>query len=123
MKQHPYQVMITDCDHGSIQEEKEEFGRMGAKLILAQVQKEKDLILSCKEADGLLNQYALLTRKVLENLPKCKVVSRYGVGVASVDLMAATGLGIVVANVPDYCMDEVANQTIAMMLALIRKVA
>jgi D-3-phosphoglycerate dehydrogenase len=123
MKQHPYQVMITDCDHGSIQEEQEEFDRIGAQLILAQIQEEKDLILSCKEADGLLNQYALLTRRVLEYLPKCKVVARYGVGVDSVDLRAATDLGIVVANVPDYCMDEVANQTIAMLLTLIRKTA
>ncbi len=123
MKQYPYQVIITDCDHGSIREEKEEFDRMGAELILAQAQKEDDLIRVCKEADGLLNQYALLTRKVLESLPKCKVISRYGVGVDSVDLKAATDLGVIVANVPDYCMDEVANQTIAMILTLIRKTA
>ena len=123
MEGHRYQVVITDCDHGSIEEEKEEFGRIGAELILAQVQDEKDLIQTCKEADGLLNQYALLTRKVLESLPKCKVVSRYGVGVDSVDLRAATDLGIIVANVPDYCMDEVSNQTISMILALIRKTA
>jgi len=114
-------VVITDCDHGSIDEEKEEFGRIGAEMILAQVQQEKDLIQACKEADGLVNQYALLTRKVFENLPKCKVVSRYGVGVDSVDLKAATDLGIIVANVPDYCMDEVADQTVSMILTLIRK--
>ena len=123
MKQPPYQVVITDCDHGSIQEEQEEFDQIGAELILAQVQKEEDLIRVCEEADGLLNQYALLTRRVLENLPRCKVVARYGVGVDSVDLRAATDLGIVVANVPDYCMDEVANQTISMLLTLIRKTA
>jgi D-3-phosphoglycerate dehydrogenase len=123
MERHQYRVVITDCDHGSIEEEKEEFGRMGAELILAQVQEEKDLIRVCKDADGLVNQYALLTRRVLENLPKCKVVSRYGVGVDSVDLKAATDLGIIVANVPDYCIDEVANQTIAMILTLIRKTA
>jgi D-3-phosphoglycerate dehydrogenase len=64
-----------------------------------------------------------LTRRVFENLPKCKVVSRYGVGVDSVDLKAATDFGIIVANVPDYCMDEVANQTISMILTLIRKTA
>ena len=116
-----WKVVITDCDHGSIEEEKEEFGRIGAELILAQVQGEKDLIQACKEADGLVNQYALLTRKVFENLPKCEVVSRYGVGVDSVDLKAATDLGIIVANVPDYCMDEVADQTISMILTLIRK--
>ena len=116
-----WKVIITDCDHGSVEEEKEEFGRIGAELILAQVQEEKDLIRACKGADGLLNQYALLTRRVLENLPKCKVIARYGVGVDSVDLKAATDLGIIVANVPDYCIDEVADQAIAMTLALIRK--
>jgi len=62
-----------------------------------------------------------LTRRVLEHLPNCKVVSRYGVGVDSVDLKVATDLGIIVANVPDYCIDEVSNQTIAMILTLIRK--
>lgn len=123
MKSHKYRVVITDCDHGSIEEEKEEFGRVGAELILAQVQKEEDLIRACREADGLINQYALLTRRGLEHLPNCKVVSRYGVGVDSVDLKAATDLGIIVANVPDYCIDEVANQTMSMILTLIRKTA
>lgn len=117
-----FRVVITDCDHGSIEEEKEECNRIGAELVLAQVQQEEDLIRSCREADGLINQYAILSRKVLENLSKCKVVSRYGVGVDSVDLKAATDLGIIVANVPDYCMDEVADQTVSMILALIRKI-
>jgi D-3-phosphoglycerate dehydrogenase len=123
MERHRYQVVITDCDHGSIEEEKEELGRIGAELILAQVKEEKDLIRTCKEADGLINQYSLLTRTVLEQLPKCKVLARYGVGIDSIDLKAATDLGIIVANVPDYCMDEVANQTTAMILTLIRKTA
>jgi len=123
MKSHHYRVVITECDHGSIEEEKGELGRIGSELILAQVQEEEDLIRVCKDADGLINQYALLTRRVLEHLPNCKVVSRYGVGVDSVDLKAATDLGIIVANVPDYCIDEVSNQTIAMILTLIRKTA
>jgi D-3-phosphoglycerate dehydrogenase / 2-oxoglutarate reductase len=123
MEMHPYRVVITDCDHGSIEEEKTEFGQIGAELVLAQVQEEKDVVGACKDADGLLNQYALLTRKVLESLPKCRVISRYGVGVDSVDLEAATDLGIIVANVPDYCMDEVASQTLAMILSLTRKIA
>ncbi len=120
--EHTYQVVITDCDHGSIDEEVEELSRVGAKVSLVQAQEEKELIQSCREADGLLNQYALLTRRVLENLPKCKVISRYGVGVDSIDLKAATDLGIIVANVPDYCMEEVADHTVAMILALLRKI-
>jgi len=123
MEKYLYQVVITDCDHGSIEEEKEEFGQIGAELILAQIKEDGDLTRVCKEADGIINQYSLLTRRVLENLPKCKVISRYGVGVDSVDLRAATDLGIIVANVPDYCIDEVANQTISMILTLIRKTA
>jgi D-3-phosphoglycerate dehydrogenase len=116
-----FRVAITDCDHGSIEEEKEEFARIGAELVLEQVHEEGDLIRLCREADDFITQYAVFSRKVLENLPKCKVISRYGVGVDSVDLRAATDLGIIVTNVPDYCMDEVADQTVSMLLALIRK--
>ena len=123
MKSRDFRVVITECDHGSIEEEKKELDLIGAELILAQVNEEEDLIQACKDADGLINQYALLTRRVLEHLPNCKVVSRYGVGVDSVDLKAATDLGIIVANVPDYCIDEVSNQTLAMILTLIRKTA
>ncbi len=123
MERSRYQVMITDCDHGSIEEEKEELGRIGAELILAQIREEEDLIRVCKEADGLINQYAILNRNVLNHLPKCKVVARYGVGVDSIDLRAATDLGIIVANVPDYCIDEVATHAVAMLLTLIRKTA
>ena len=123
MEKNKFKVVITDCDHGSIEEEKKEFGRIAAELILAQIEEEEELIRVGTDADGLLNQYVLLTRNVLETLPKCKVISRYGVGVDSVDLKVATDLGIIVANVPDYCMDEVANQTIAMILTLIRKTA
>ena len=123
MKKNRWKVVITDCDQGSIEEEKEEFNRIGAELILAQVKDEDETIRSCREADGLINQYTLLTRKVLEHLPKCKVISRYGVGVDSIDRKAATDLGIIVANVPDYCIGEVASHAVALILTLVRKTA
>jgi D-3-phosphoglycerate dehydrogenase len=121
MEKSKFKVVITECDHGSIEEEKAEFGRIGADLIFAQIKGEEELIQVCKDADGLLIQYAPLTREVLQQLPKCKVIARYGVGVDSIDLRAAIDLGIVVANVPDYCVDEVADQALSMILALIRK--
>lgn len=123
MGKHSYRVVITDCDHGSIEEEKEVLYQIGAELILAQAKEEWALIQSCKDADGIINQYSILNRRVLENLKKCKVISRYGVGVDSIDLGAATDLGIIVANVPDYCIDEVANQTVALLFSLIRKIS
>ena len=116
-----WKVVITDCDHGDIEEEKKLFPRIGAELVSVQVEKEEDLIRVCKDADGILNQYSLLTRRVLEALPRCKVIARYGVGVDSIDLRAATDLGIVVANVPDYCVDEVALQAVTLLMALIRQ--
>jgi D-3-phosphoglycerate dehydrogenase / 2-oxoglutarate reductase len=119
----PWKVVISDCDHGSIDEEKEEISRIGAELVFAQVKQEEDLIRLCRDADGVLNQYSLMTRKVLEGLPKCKVIARYGIGVDSIDLRAATDLGIIVANVPDYCVNEVADQALALLLTLIRKTA
>ena len=121
MERQTWKVVITDCDHPDIDEEKEIFGRIGAELVWEEARKEEDLIRVCQDADGLLNQYALMTRKVMEALPRCKIISRYGVGYDPVDLKAATELGIIVANVPDYCIDEVAVQTVTLLLSLIRK--
>lgn len=121
MNRQSWKVVITDCDHGDIEEEKKLFPRIGAELVSVQVEEEEDLIRVCKDADGILNQYSLLTRRVLEALPRCKVIARYGVGVDSIDLQAATDLGIVVANVPDYCVDEVALQAVTLLMALIRQ--
>ena len=68
-----------------------------------------------------MDQYAPISRKVIENLPNLKVIARYGVGVNTIDLDAATEHGICVLNVPDYCMDEVSNQAFALIMACQRK--
>ena len=115
-------VVIIDCDHGSIEEERAVFSRLEGVLDWAQIADEEEIVARCHDADGLLNQYAPLTRGVLERLPRCKVVSRYGVGVDGIDLSAATELGIIVANVPAYCANEVADHTLALFLSLVRKV-
>jgi D-3-phosphoglycerate dehydrogenase len=75
----------------------------------------------CKEADGILNQYARMDRRMIEQLSRCKVITRYGIGVDTIDLTAATESGIIVANVPDYCLNEVADHTVTMLLACARK--
>jgi D-3-phosphoglycerate dehydrogenase len=115
-------VVITDCDHGSFEEERIVFGKLGTSLELAQMSDEGEIIARCYDADGVLSQYAPLTRRVLEGLPRCKVISRYGVGVDGIDLPAATDLGIIVANVPDYCIEEVSDHTVALFLSWVRKV-
>ncbi|UCD71371.1 MAG: C-terminal binding protein [Syntrophobacterales bacterium] len=115
-------VVITDCDQGSIEEEKAVFSEFGADLDLAQMVNEEEIVARCYDADGLIIQYAPITRGVLERLARCKVISRYGVGVDTIDLQAATEFGVIVANVLDYCVDEVSDQTLALFLCLVRKV-
>jgi len=55
-----------------------------------------------------------ITREIIKSLNKCKVIARYGVGVDNIDVKAATEYGIIVANVPDYCVDEVSTHAIAL---------
>jgi len=86
LKQSRYHVVITDCDHGSIERE-EEFARVGAELILRRLRKK---VLSGRGGRRTAHQpYAILSRRVLENLPKCKVVSPLRVGLDAVGLKAA----------------------------------
>lgn len=115
-------VYVTDYEYSSLDEEKEELAKYGIELIARQCKTEDDVIRECKDADGLLDQYAPIGRKVIEALPNLKVVARYGVGFNTVDLDAATEYGVCVINVPDYCQDEVSNQAFALMMACMRKI-
>jgi D-3-phosphoglycerate dehydrogenase len=67
-------------------------------------------------------QWAPITRRVLEALPNVKCLVRYGIGVDNIDLKAAKDLGRTVANVPNYCFEEVSNHAIAMILSLGRRI-
>lgn len=84
---------------------------------------EDDLIRAATGADALLvSTREAITRRVLENSPSVKVISRYGVGLDNVDLGAATDVGIVVTHYPGYCTAEVADHALAMILALNRRI-
>jgi D-3-phosphoglycerate dehydrogenase len=83
---------------------------------------EEEVIERCGEADVLLVQWAPITRRVLKSLPRLKGVVRYGIGVNNIELDAAKELGILVANVPTYCLEEVSNHAMAMILCLARRI-
>jgi D-3-phosphoglycerate dehydrogenase len=83
---------------------------------------EDDVIARCRDADALLVQWAPITGRVMKALPNLKGVVRYGVGVDNIDLDAARELRIGVANVPTYCLEEVSNHAMAMMLSLARRI-
>jgi D-3-phosphoglycerate dehydrogenase len=115
-------VVISDYDFGDILIEKEEMGKHGLEVIGAQCKTEEELIAVALNAHAIIPQYARVGRKTIESLTNCKVISRYGAGVDIVDVDAATEKGIQVTNVPYYCMDEVADHAMAMLLALVRKI-
>jgi D-3-phosphoglycerate dehydrogenase len=115
-------VTITDLEHESIEPELKVLSRIDAQVAWLDCKTEQDVIQAAADADALMVGYAPVTRKVLGSLPRCRIVSRYGIGVDMVDVEAATECGIVVANVPDYCLDEVADHTMALLLACARKI-
>jgi D-3-phosphoglycerate dehydrogenase / 2-oxoglutarate reductase len=114
-------VLICGLDHAAIAEESEVFGAAGVRFAQVRCHSEDDFLRACGDADGLLIQYGVVNRRVLEGLPRVRFLVRYGVGVDGIDLAAATARGIPVVNVPDYGTDEVANHAVALLLALARK--
>jgi len=113
-------IIITDCDHPSVEIEKEILSEINPEFILAYCRTEDEVIEEAKDADGIINQYAPITRRVIESLKGCKVIARYGVGVDNIDIEAASEHKIIVANVPDYCIDEVSTHAMALVLACAR---
>lgn len=83
---------------------------------------EEKIISNCRDADGIIVQLAPITKEVIESLERCKIIARYGVGYDNVDVDTATKKGIIVSFVPDYCIDDVAEHTIGLLLDLVRKI-
>ena len=116
MSNKKFKIIITDCDHPSVEIEKKILSEINPELTLETCKTEEDVIAVASNADGIINQYAPFTRKVIKSLNRCKIIARYGVGVDNIDVEAATENNIIVANVPDYCLDEVSTHAIALML-------
>ena len=109
-------MLITDLDHKDLSQEQEVCDACGMILKTAICKNEDDLIREGKDAFGFLCSYSKVTRKVMEALPNLKIVVKYGIGIDAFDVEAATDNGIVISNVPDYCMEEVASQTMMFIL-------
>lgn len=116
-------IVITECDHDSFELELSVAEQAGAELVLAQSSTEQELVANAAGADGILVQYAAITAGVMDALPRLRVIGRYGVGVDSVDVSAATERGIAVCNVPDYGTESVSDHAIGLTLAAARGIA
>jgi len=118
-----FRVMVTDDRFGSYAEEEQVLASIGAKLEVKQLGTEAEAIAALKDADAILANLFPMTSAVIEGLSRCRVISRYGVGVDNVDIEAATRQGIWVARVPDYCVEEASDQALALLLGCVRKLA
>lgn len=113
-------VVVTDHEFPDVELERRIIEEAGFRFVEAQCSTEDELVEVAADADALINQYAKVTASVLERLPKVQVVSRYGIGVDTIDVDAATRLGIIVGNVPDGSLHEVFEQATAIILGLSR---
>lgn len=117
-----YKVYISDYDYPDNSIEKSILEPIGAEVIGLHCNTGEGLAEKAADADVILQQYANIPRATIEKLTQCKAICRYGIGVDIVDVKAAYENGIVVTNVPDYCLDEVADHTIALAFHLLRRI-
>lgn len=116
-------VVLTDYVWDSLDVEKKTLAGLG-DLVPLQTKKPEEFIAEAADCDALLNTYAgPITAEVMAKMPKCKIIARYGIGVDTIDLDAATAAGIIVTNNPTYCIEEVADHAMALLMACARKVA
>lgn len=116
-------VVLTDYVWESLDVEKKTLEGL-ADLVALQTRKPEEFVAQAADCDALLNTYAgPITADVMAKMPKCRIIARYGIGVDTIDLEAATAAGIIVTNNPTYCIEEVAEHTMALLLASARKVA
>src|SRR5690349_6560321 len=119
-----YKVVITDFGNNDNELEADQFRNSGLdiELVRLNAKTQQELLPHVVDADGLIVQWANISREVIGLLQKCKVISRYGIGVDMIDLAAAGEHGIPVCNAPDYCIDEVSTHTLSFLLMLNRNI-
>jgi len=113
-------IVITECDHDAFVPERSVTDPAGVELVLAQSRTAAELVVNAAGAVAIVVQYAQITAEVMDALPMLRAIGRYGVGVDSVDVAAATARGIAVCNVPDYGTESVSDHAIALTLAVAR---
>ena len=115
-------VVVTDYTFSDLSLEQQILSAGGCELVGRQCKTETDLIDQCRDADAVITQFARVNAAVINAMARARVIVRYGVGVDNVDLDAARACNLPVCNIPDYCIDEVADQTLAFILAMTRQV-
>jgi D-3-phosphoglycerate dehydrogenase len=118
----PEKVVVTDYIEENLDWEQEQLKEMHCRLIPLQMKSATpgELLIRISDADILVVNMAVIDRRIIEGLKKCRLIIRHGVGYDNVDVAAATEAGIPVSHVPDYCVEEVAEQTVMLLMTLAR---
>src|SRR6516164_2140769 len=116
-------VLVTDHTFDPLDIEQRILEPLGAVLEPHQCKTPEQLVPLVADADAVLTQFSPVNAQVIAAMKRVRVIVRYGIGVDNVDLEAAKERGIPVCNVPDYCIDEVADHTLALIIAVTRQVA
>jgi len=115
-------IAVTDTVFPSLDLAKTALARLNPTYRMSKSVNADDIVAVAKDADAVLVTYAKLTRDVLMQLTRCRAIGRFGLGVDNIDLPTAKEKGIAVNYVPDYCIREVSDHAMALLLALIRKI-
>jgi D-3-phosphoglycerate dehydrogenase / 2-oxoglutarate reductase len=115
-------IAVTDSVFPSLDPAKGALAKLNPTFRMSKSANADDILNVAKDADAILVTYAKLTREIISQLTKCKAIGRFGLGVDNIDLPAAKEKGIAVNYVPDYCIREVSDHAMALLLALIRKI-
>ena len=116
-----YKVVYTDNIYKDNEIEYRRFAEAGYDFTVLPSFDDETIMRECRDADAVMISYVEMTEKLINSLEKCKILVRCGMGVNNVDIPAATKKGIMVANVDKYCLEEVSDHAVALMLGLLRK--
>ncbi len=114
-------IVITDYRFPDVEQERRAVEAVGGTLVTGQATTEDQVADLCRDADGVLTARAPVGARAISAMQRCRIIVRYGIGVDTVDVAAATARGIFVANVPDYCLDEVSDHALTLLLMLNRQ--
>jgi D-3-phosphoglycerate dehydrogenase len=117
-----FHVTVSDSVFPNLDPARQVLATIGAELRMADTPTPEGIVAAATASDALLVTYAKITADMIKKMPKCRAISRFGIGVDNVDIEAATAAGIVVTKVPDYCIDEVSDHAMALLLAIVRKI-
>lgn len=116
------QVAVTDTVFPSLDPAKEALSRVDAELTLASEPTVEGILDVAADADALLVTYGQINADVIAGLNNCKAIGRFGIGTDNIDIGEAAGKGIVVTYAPVYCLDEVSDHAMALLLSVARKI-